>query len=63
MRINALRIMRCLDTMVMGDREVSKINCYKKCRETLKGNKIQLCAKHSTVVVTIYVPSVNKEST
>lgn len=46
-----------------GDIEVSKINCYKKCRETLKGNKIQLCTKHSTFVVTIYVPSVNKEST
>lgn len=37
MRINTLRIMRCSDTMVIGEIEVAKINCYiKKCRDFKK---------------------------
>lgn len=63
MRINTLRIMRCSDTMVIGEIEVAKINCYIKNAETLKRNNIQLCREHTTFVVTINVLSMNKEST
>lgn len=62
MRINTLRIVRYSKAIVIGEIEVAKIDkLLKKCRDTFKRN-IQLCGEHSTFVVTIYVPSVNKES-